>query len=192
MCAIILDTRSCRCLMSVGPRFGTCCLSLIWNLEFSSGYNIFLKTCVPWIKSPLYQLHFPPTSLSPPARFMTIYRASHLFPAISSVHMHSTGRILLLPSASQMIQILETEYVNILGCQLQGIMIITTVSSTFYFTQYPLLLCKCSRISNNAFTFLLMKHNTPSAATLGAQKSAATRYFIHTQCVCVCVKRYLS
>lgn len=142
----------------------------------------FFKTCVPWIKSPLYQVHFPPTSFSPPAWFMTIYHASHLFPAISSVYMHSAGRILLLPCTDQMMQILETEYVNILGCQLP-VTLISTVSTTFYCSQYPLMLCTCSTISNTAFTFPLMKHKTPSAATLGAEKSVATCYFIHTQCV---------
>jgi hypothetical protein len=117
---------------------------------------------------------------------MTIYCASHLFPAISSVHMHSAGRILLLPCTGQMTQILETENVNILGCQLPGILITTTVSTTFYCSQYPLLLCTCSTFSNNGFTFPLMKHKTPSTATLGAENSEATCDFI-TQCV----KRYL-
>jgi len=118
---------------------------------------------------------------------MTIYCAYDSFPAISSVSMHSAGRILLLPCTGQIIQILETEYVTILGCQLPGILIRTTVSTTFCFSQHPLLLCTCSTFSKNAFTFPLMKYKTPSTATLDAGKSAALGDFIHTQCV----KRYL-
>jgi hypothetical protein len=82
---------------------------------------------------------------------------------------------------------LRHEHVNILGCQLPGILIATTVSTTFCFSQHLLLLCRCSTISKIAFTFPLMKHKTTSTVTLGAEKSAALDDFIHTQCV----KQYL-
>jgi len=95
--------------------------------------------------------------------------------------MYSAGRILLLPGTRQILQIHKTEYVNILGCQLPGILI-TTVSTIFCFSQHLLLLCTCSTFSKNAFTFPLMKHKTPSTATLGALSG-----FIHTQCVKQCL-----
>jgi len=114
-----------------------------------------------------------------------IYDNISCFPPVPchhSVYKHSAGRILLLPCTGQTIQILEAEYVNILWCQLPGTFITTTtVSTTFYFSQYPLLFCTCSTFSKNAFIFPLMKHKTPSAATLSAEKSAAMGDFItHT------------